>query len=178
MIMHYLVCFQMSLPDLNWIISGTVSYVTASKGLNVLIIAPDMSLPHPDAVARRSGQLTEEDKLKLQSQGLPPDCQDELAIVKTRCELDRKLKVTGVKSGKILREEAIKHIACLLRTTNNDGGKISHLSGKVYILPYNLFKLASLYTTVQCMIWPNMHSINSTTNLLITHSFNLLHWSW
>ena len=76
-------------------------------------------------MARRPGQLTEEDKLKLQSQGLPPDsCHDELAIIRARCDLGKRYKVVKVMSGKSLsREEVIENIEHLLNTTQNDGGK-------------------------------------------------------
>ena len=90
---------------------------------DILIIAPDLSLPHPEAVPRRPGQLTEEDKLKLQRQGLPPDCQDELAIIIARYKLDKKCKVIEIKSGQLLSQEVIDSIAHLLNTTQNDGGK-------------------------------------------------------
>ena len=76
-------------------------------------------------MARRPGQLTEEDKLKLQSQGLPPhSCHDELAIIKARYELDKECKVIGIKSGQSLSQEVVlESVAHLLNTTKNDGGK-------------------------------------------------------
>jgi hypothetical protein len=93
-------------------------------GRDVLILAPDLSLPNPKAVARRPGQLTVEDELKLQSQGVLPDCQDEVTIVRARHELDKNQKIVEVKSGQSLtRKEVMKSIAHLLYTTNNDGGK-------------------------------------------------------
>ena len=103
---------------------GTVKY-GAVGGRDVLIIAPDLSLPQLEAVARRSGQLTKEDKLMLQSQGLPPDsCHNELAIIKARYELDRECKIAGVKSGQsVTQEEVIQTMAHLLNITQNDGGK-------------------------------------------------------
>ena len=87
-------------------------------------------------MARRPGQLTEEDKIELQSQGVPPDCHDELAIIKARIELDKRHKIVGVKSGQSLsREEVIESTGHLLNITQNDGGmdiiidllKIRHL---------------------------------------------------
>ena len=105
-------------------LSGRVKY-GAAGGRDVLILAPDLSLPHPEAEPRRPGQLTQEDKLKLQSQGLPPDsCHDELDIMKARYELDKMGKMFEVKLGQSLsREEVIENIAHLLNTTQNDGGK-------------------------------------------------------
>ena len=93
-------------------------------GRDVLILAPDLSLPNPEAVARRPGKLTEENKLKLLSQGVPPDCQDEVAIVIARHELDKNQKIVEVKSGKSLsQKEVLKSIEDLLLTTKNNGGK-------------------------------------------------------
>ena len=102
-----------------------VSTYAAIGGRDVLILAPDLSLPHPEDVPRRPGQLTQEDKLKLQSQGLPPDsCHNELDITKARYELNKERKIIEVKSGQSLsREEVIENIAHLFNTTQNDGGK-------------------------------------------------------
>ena len=98
---------------------------SAGGGRDALIIAPDLSLPQPEAVARRSGQLTEEDKLKLQRQGLPPDCQDELDIIKARYEFNKEYTIVEVKSRQLLsREEVLENIAQLLNTIQNDGGKL------------------------------------------------------
>ena len=98
----------------------------ADGSRDVLILAPDLSLLHPEAVARRHGQLTEEDKLKLQSQGLPLNCQDELAIIRARWDLDKSCKIVEVKSGRqsFSQDEVIENIAHLLNNTQNDGGNI------------------------------------------------------
>ena len=53
---------ETSIPSRLWYSTGTIDY-GAGGGRDVLIIAPDLPLPHPEAVARRPGQLTEEDKL-------------------------------------------------------------------------------------------------------------------
>ena len=83
-----------------------------------------MSLPHPDAVPRRSGQLTGEDKKKLQSQGLHLKFVDDLDIVRARYDLDNRQNVVDVKSGLPLsRDKVVENIAHLLNTTQNDGGK-------------------------------------------------------
>ena len=115
------------MPSNLWSKRGTIIY-NAGGGRDVLILAPDLSLPHPEAVARRPGQLTEEDKMKLQSQRLPPDsCHDELVIVKARCELDMRYRIVDIKSGpSISREDVLKHISHLLITTQTDGGMMRH----------------------------------------------------
>ena len=99
---------------------------SATGGRDVIIIAPDLlSLPHPEAVARRPGQLIEEDKLKLQSQGVPPDCpEDELSLIKARYELHKESNIVEIKSGQSLsREEVIESIGYVLNTTQNHGSK-------------------------------------------------------
>jgi hypothetical protein len=81
-----------------WHKTAIIRY-SAAGGRDVLILAPDLSLPHPEAVARRPGQLTEEDKLKLLSQGMFPVCHNELDIIKARYRLDKRCSVVEVKSG-------------------------------------------------------------------------------
>ena len=112
-------------PSRLWRSRGRTRY-GAGGGRDVLIIAPDLSHPHPEAVARRPGQLTEEDKLKLQSQGLSSGYQDELAIVNARYELDEERKIVEIKSRQSLsQQEVLECITCLLNTTQNDGGKFT-----------------------------------------------------
>jgi hypothetical protein len=64
-----------------WRETAITRYGTAG-GRDVLILAPDLSLPHPEAVARRPGQLTEEDKLKLLRQGVFPESDNELDTIR------------------------------------------------------------------------------------------------
>ena len=76
----------------------------ASGGRDVLIIAPDLSLPHAEAVPRRPGQLTQEDKIKLLSQGLPPDsCHDEWAIIKLMLDTNWTRSVNQVRTVTVTR---------------------------------------------------------------------------
>ena len=109
------------MPGRLWCSTGTAVY-NAGGGRDVLIIAPDQPLHNPEAVARRPGQLTEEDKQTLLSQGVSPEGQDDLAIVKARCEVDKRHRIVGVKSGQLSREEVMGSISHLLTTTKNDGG--------------------------------------------------------
>ena len=92
-------------------------------GRDVLIVAPDLSLPHPEAVARRPGQLIREDKLKLISQGLPPEAQNELDIITARYRLAKDCSTVEVKLGQsISYKEVLGSIEYVLNTTENDGG--------------------------------------------------------
>ena len=105
-----------------------------------------MSLPESEAVARRPGQLTEEDKQKLQSQGVPFDCNDELAIIKERYKLDKSCKIVGVESKQSLsRDEVIQSIAHLLTTTQNDEGKKIQLYIQVQVqVSHNMYTCTQL----------------------------------
>ena len=110
------------MPGRLWRSTGTMVYGVGG-GRDVLIIAPDQTHHNPEAVARRPGQLTEEDKQTLQSQGVSPEGQSDLAIVKSRHQLDKRQKIVGVKSGQLSRDEVMESIRHLLTTTKNDGGK-------------------------------------------------------
>ena len=97
----------------------------AAGGRDVLVVVPDLPLTHPEAVARRPGQLTEGDKLKLQSQGLPPDCHDELDIITARWKMDKRIQIVRFKKRQSLsREEVLESIAYLFNTTLKDGGRM------------------------------------------------------
>ena len=110
------------MPGGLWYETGTMVY-GVHGGRDVLIIAPALPLHNPEAVARRPGQPTEEDKQTVLSQGVSPEGQDDLAIVMARCQLDKEIrKPVGVKSGQLSREEVIESISHLLTTIKNDGG--------------------------------------------------------
>ena len=127
------------LPSRLWRRTSTTRY-GAGGGRDVLIVAPDLSLPHPMAVARRPGQLTEEDKLKLQRQGVHLDSQEELDILEARCKLDKECKIVGIKTGQSLsKKEIIKSITHLLNTTTNDGGRWIPYKSQHQVLNYMRF---------------------------------------
>ena len=111
-----------------WGSNGSTVY-SIGGDRDVLLIAPNL-LPHHnfEAVVRRPGELTEEDRQKLLNQGVSPelDDQDEVAIVKARYQLDRKCKRVEVKSGHVSRNEVMKSINHILTTTKSHGGKISN----------------------------------------------------
>ena len=111
----------MKIPSRMWRSTDVTDYQVAG-GRDVLIIAaPDPFLHHLEAVARRPGQLTEEDKLMLKRQGVYPYYQ-ELDIVKARYELDKKHNNIEVKSRHLSQKSVIGRICNLLNTTQNDGG--------------------------------------------------------
>ena len=94
-------------------------------GRDVLIISAGLPPHQPEAVARRPGQLTEEDKQKLLRQGVTSDCRSEVDIVRARYELDKSCKIVDVMSEHSLaRKDVLKNITNLLNTTKNDGGML------------------------------------------------------
>ena len=115
----------MAAPQVPWISTPILTY-GAYGGRQVLIIFSDVPLPHPEAVPRRESCLTQEDKEKLQSENVPRELEDEVAIVRKRYELDKAKKVFNVlesKPGKLLsRGEAFGVVAALMNNTENDGG--------------------------------------------------------
>ena len=106
-----------------WCQTAIVRY-GAAGGRDVLILAPDLSLPDPEAVARRPGKLTQEDKLKLTNQGVIPESDNELDIIKARYRLDKNCSIVEVKSGQsISYKEILGSMEHVLNTTKNTGGK-------------------------------------------------------
>jgi hypothetical protein len=98
-----------------------ITRYNAAGKRDILILAPDLSLTHPEAVARRPGQLTKEDKLQLLSQGVIPESDNELDIIKARY---KDHSIVEVKSrGSISYKEVLGSIEHVLNTTDNDGGK-------------------------------------------------------
>ena len=107
-----------------WYSTGMTVY-SAGGGRDVVIISADLPPHQPEAVARRPGQLTEEDKQKLLSQGVTSDCQSEVDIVRARCELDKECKIVDVMSGQSwTQQETLKRITHHLNATKNDGGML------------------------------------------------------
>ena len=97
-------------------------------------------------MARRPGQLTEEDKQKLLSQGVTSECQSEVDIVRARYDLDKTCKIIDVMSGHSLaREDVLKSITNLLNTTKNDGGILVLPVPKLSLVP----SLPDLFTVCE-----------------------------
>ena len=113
-----------------WGTPSTVLTYGAYGKRHVLIICSELGLRDPgrlEAVPRRSGRLTEEDKGKLKSEKVllePHD--DETAIVRKRYVLDSNKSVFKVlrsdKEHFLSRQEAYDIIAALMNNTEHDGG--------------------------------------------------------
>ena len=90
-----------------------------------MIIVSDLSLPNNvEAVPRRPAKLTEEDQQTLKSQGVPPDCKDEVAIVKASY---KRVKIFGVERSepnKLLSRELVKQrCTTILNDSKSNEGK-------------------------------------------------------
>ena len=108
--------------------SGKTAYGAAGHR-DVLIIVSEDDLPEPDVVRRKSAiELTEEERGKLENQGIPREDQcDDLSIVKARYRLDKECTLIGVEIGQpggegLTRESVFKHIATLMNTYDSNGG--------------------------------------------------------
>ncbi len=70
-----------------WVVGGErESFLLAS-------IAPG-AVTSPDVAPLGNGELSAEDSSKLESQGIPADCQDDVSIVRARISLDRDLHLS------------------------------------------------------------------------------------
>ena len=75
-------------------------------------------------MARRPGQLTEEDELKLLCQGVSIKSHKELDILKARYTLDKDCTLVKVKSGESVScKDVMSNMRHLLSNTENDGGE-------------------------------------------------------
>ena len=97
---------------------------------DVLFIVSDSLSRNPDVVPRRSrGERTEDERRKLENQGVPRDSHhDDLSIMKTRYNLDKYCAVVGVESGdsgrELTCEDVKKQIASLMNNTDKEGGEL------------------------------------------------------
>ena len=111
-------------------LAGKVTYGTVGNR-DVLIIVSEDGLPESDVVRRRPAiELTEEEREKLENQGIPREDQcDDLSIVKARHGLDKCRTLIGVEIGQPggegpTRESVFKHIATLMNNHDSNGGGI------------------------------------------------------
>ena len=97
---------------------------------DVLIIVSVSPSRNPDVVPRRSrGELTDDERHKLEQQGVPKDSHhDDLSIMKARYGLDSMYQIVGVESGdsgrELTCEDVKKQIASLMNNTDKEGGEL------------------------------------------------------
>ena len=92
---------------------------------DVLIISSE-SLEDPDIVPRKKGSLTQKDKDRLTSQGIPPDCwEDDAKMMEARFSRDRRCSVVSMERD-TTAEHILSTIDTLLKNTKKPGGKNSN----------------------------------------------------
>ena len=100
----------------------------ASGDRDVFIISSEGQFEELDVVSRSSVVITEEDRLKLTNQGIPPDCSDDLSIVQARIGLDKTLELVRVEASKPGRDltcgYVLEQIEELLKNSKKPGGTI------------------------------------------------------
>lgn len=107
--------------------SGKYAY-SAYGTIDVLLIVSDFPSRNPDVVPRRTrGELTDDERRKLENQGIPRDCHhDDLSIMKARYGLDKECNIVGVESGdsgrELTCEDVKKQIASLINNTDQAAG--------------------------------------------------------
>ncbi len=68
-----------------------VNGIAGGEREDFLLVSTGDAAPdgNPDVIPLQgTGELTEEDRRKLDSQGVPPDCRDDVSIVRARISLD------------------------------------------------------------------------------------------
>ena len=95
----------------------------ASGSREIIILTSTCSLEDSSVVPRCSVRLPEEDQRKLNGQGIPSDCCDDLSIIQARIKLDKECEVVRVGHGEELsRNDVLKQLENVMKTTNKDGG--------------------------------------------------------
>ena len=101
-------------------------YYWANFHCDVLIIVSSESLEGPDVVPRKKGCLTMEDKDKLTSHGIPPDCwEDDVKLMEARYKKDKRYigTVLSIENKEDMTAEyVLQKITTLFKTTSKRGG--------------------------------------------------------
>ena len=92
---------------------------------DVLILKGSESLEGPDIVARKKGELTQEDRDRMDSEGIPLECwEDEALLVRARYDKDSRYKKITLIEGDLLEtEDILDAIRTIFKQTSQPGGK-------------------------------------------------------
>ncbi len=105
--------------------NGKYSY-GAMGTREVLLITSNPTTQDDDVVPRRpGGELTDDDRQRLEHQGVPRDSHhDDLSIMKARFSLDKDISIAEVlrDDGSLSCEQVTKKITQLLNNTDTSGG--------------------------------------------------------
>ncbi len=106
---------------------GTRSYGAYGPREVLIIASNETALLGWDAVSRKTGHLTEEDRERVASESLPREClEDEVALIRARYERDsaRYWHVSVVQDGRLMQKEAMEKIRNLFEQTSMPGGMV------------------------------------------------------
>ncbi len=100
----------------------------ASGTTEVLLITSNLTTQDDDVVQRRpGGELKDDERRKLEHQGVPRDCHhDDLSIMRARYGLDKKKSIAEVlrDDGSLTCEQVTKKITQLMNNTETCGGEV------------------------------------------------------
>ena len=112
-------------PQVPWIDEPGRSHGAVGRRDVLLIVSKLSATDNPDIVPRRSrGPLTEEERRKLEEQGIHEEyCHSDLSIMTARYGLDKRRAVVGVVSAEKTTCEGFKsRVTDLMNTTDKEGG--------------------------------------------------------
>ncbi len=108
--------------------NGKYAYGASGKA-EVLLITSNPTTQDDDVIPRRpGGELTDDDRQKLEHQGVTRDSHhDDLSIMKARFILDKDKSIAEVLryDGSLSCEQVTKKIALLLNNTDTCGGELT-----------------------------------------------------
>ena len=123
------------------ILQGHKSY-GAFGPRDVLIIKSSECLEGPEIVPRKKGELTQEDKDRLSSQGIPSECWDDDAKLMRarRCKEEVRFNIVAVEDGPGMTVlYVLEKITSLLKNTRMPGGMFpsnNYVAGGVVITQF------------------------------------------
>ncbi len=107
--------------------NGILNYAE-SGNREALLITSNLTMQDNDVIPRRlQEELTDEDRQKLEYQGIPRDCHhDDLSIMKARFSRDKERSIAEVlrNEGSLTCELVNKKITQLLNNTDTSGGEV------------------------------------------------------
>ena len=114
---------------------GRVSYGTF--GARDVLIISNETVEGPDVVPRKKGCLTQEDKDRLTSQGIPPDCwEDDSKLMEARyLREEKRYTLLSLPPQKVLTKSFVmKRIKEVMENTTKPGGTYNQLVGLIKTL--------------------------------------------
>ena len=111
---------------MKWYDKPDAAHGAAGRRDVLLIVSKLSATDNPDIVSRRSrGPLTEEERRKLEEQGIHEDCcHSDLSIMAARERLDKHRTVVDILSAEKTTCKGVRtQITDLMKTTDKEGGR-------------------------------------------------------